>query len=205
MKHLKMLGLAVVAAAALMAFLGAGTASATVICKNNLNTEKCSEPYLKGTVGKASAEDSIKIAGPFGIVIDTCAESTVTGTQNNDGGSGVAVTSTLTSLTFSKCTRPTTVISPGTGSLQWIAGTDNGTLTTTGTTVTIHELPNIVGNPSTCSYVTNSTTIGTATGGNPGTLDLSATITSETERCPSGTLSGHYVATSPSAAWVTSG
>jgi hypothetical protein len=138
-------------------------------------------------------------------VIDTCAESTVTGTQNNNGGPGVDVTSTLTTLTLGKCTRPTTVISPGTGSLRWIAGTDNGTLTTSGTTVTVHEIPNIVGNPATCAYVTEKTPIGTATGGNVGTLDLSATITSETANCPNGTLSGHYVATSPSAAWVTNG
>ncbi|HSC21757.1 MAG TPA: hypothetical protein VLC07_08510 [Solirubrobacterales bacterium] len=201
MKHLKMLGLAAIAVAALMAFLGAGTASATVICKNNLSTEKCSEPYLKGTVGTASAEDSIKVTGPFSLLIDTCAESTVTGTQNNNGGPTEAVTSTLTSLTFGKCTRPTTVVSPGTGSLQWIAGTDNGTLTTSGTTVVIHEIPGF----GTCAYVTSNTKIGTATGGNPGTLDLSATIPSETSGCPSGTLSGHYVATSPTAAWVTSG
>jgi hypothetical protein len=205
MKYLKMLGLAAVAAAALAAFLGAGTASATVICKNNLNTEKCSEPYLKGTEGTASAEDSIKLLGPFSIIIATCTESTVTGTQANNGGPTESVRSTLTSLTFSKCTHPITVVSPGTGSLQWISGTDNGTLTTSGTTVLVHEIPNIIGNPPTCAYVTSSTKMGTTTGGNPGTLDLAATITSETAGCPSGTLSGHYVATSPTAAWVTSG
>lgn len=203
MRHVRTLGLAAVAAAAFIALAAVGTASATVICKNNLNTEKCSEPYVKGTKGTASAEASIKFSGPFGITIATCTESTVTGTQNNNGGPGEAVTSTLTSLTFGGCNRPITVVSPGTGSLQWIAGTDNGTLFTSGTTVLVHEIPAPF--PSTCAYVTNNTLIGTATGGKPGTLDLSATITTETEGCPNGILSGQYVATEPTAAWVTSG
>jgi hypothetical protein len=200
MEYLKMLGLAAVAAA-LMAFLGAGTASATVICKNNLNTEKCSEPYVKGTVGTASAEESVRFTGPFALLIGTCTESTVKGTQENNGSSTEPIKSTLTSLTFGGCTRPTTVISPGTGSLQWIPGTDNGTLFTSGTTVVIHEIPGF----GTCTFKTENTKMGTVTGGNPGTLDLSATIPTVTSGCPSGTLSGKYKATSPSAAWITSG
>jgi hypothetical protein len=39
MKYLKMLGLAAVAAAALMAFAGAGTASADELCTENENLE----------------------------------------------------------------------------------------------------------------------------------------------------------------------
>jgi hypothetical protein len=55
MKHLKMLGLAALAAAALTALIGAGTASATVLCKNNLNTTTCSEKYPAGTKGKPAS------------------------------------------------------------------------------------------------------------------------------------------------------
>jgi hypothetical protein len=45
MKQVKYFGMAAVAVALLA--LGGTSASATVICKNNLNTEKCSEPYEK--------------------------------------------------------------------------------------------------------------------------------------------------------------
>jgi hypothetical protein len=47
MKYLKMLGLAVVAAAALSAFMGAGSASATVLCTTN--STPCGTSHTEGT------------------------------------------------------------------------------------------------------------------------------------------------------------
>jgi len=202
MRYVRTLGLAAVAAAALIALAAVGTASATVICKNNLSTEKCSEPYPKGTAGKASLEPgtSMLMKGPFGETIATCTESTVTGTSANTGSATETVKSTLTSLTFSKCNHPVTVKAAGTGELHWIPGTDNGILTTTGTTVIVDET--LFG---ACQYVTNATSMGTVTGGNPGTFDLNAKITSE-NGCPQGSLSGSYIATEPTTGgWVTSG
>lgn len=198
MKHLK-IGLAVAVAAAVLAIGGAGTASATVICKNNLNTEKCSEPYLKGTKGTASNEGWITMTGPFGEIINRCESSTVGGTSVNTGSATETVKSTLTSLTFSKCEHVVEVINPGTGELHWIPGTDNGTLTTSGTTVVVKET--LFGD---CKFLLSNTDMGTTTGGNPGHLDLKASAPSE--NCGfNGTLEGSYVATSPTAAWVTSG
>src|SRR5690242_744555 len=87
MKHLAKLGLAAVAAAALMAFLGAGTASATVLCKNNLNTETCSEKYPVGTVGVASLTGSGVMETLSGTVVNTCTSSTAKETLQNEGSS----------------------------------------------------------------------------------------------------------------------
>jgi hypothetical protein len=203
MKYIKMISLAAIAAAALTAIIGAGTASATKLCENS-QTTGCTKAVAKGTIGKASAEDSIKLLGPFSIVIDTCTQSTIEGVSTSEGGgSGVPVTGEVKSWTFGGCTRPTTVAAGGTTAVSSISGTDNGTVTSSGATVTVHEVPNIIGNPPTCAYITSNTDLGTLTGSlTTPTFDISATITSETSGCPSGTLSGHYVYTGTTPAIV---
>jgi len=212
MRNLKMLGLAAIAAAALTALVGVGSASATTLCEQNVTTG-CTKHVAKETTIDFSAEDSIKLAGPLGIVLDTCTISTTngpttsTGSDEAGGVEGANVTGAITTLTFEGCSRKTTVTSTGTFktasgaedptfgtlSITHIKGTDNGKVFSSGATVTIHELPNIVGNPATCAYITNNTELGTLTGSTTTpTFDISATITSETENCPSGTWSGHY-------------
>lgn len=202
MKHLKTLGLSVIAVAALMALIGTGTASATVICKNNLNTEKCSEPYPVGTEGTASLQESAKLEDTSGNTLDTCTGSTVTGKLKSQG-SGEPALSELTALTWSGCTFTTKTLSPGSGELTWIKGTDNGTLVTRATEVTI----NISG--FSCTYGTGSgIDMGTTAGGNPGSLTISVIIpkTSGGFICPSSVrFSAKYIATSPTNAWVSNG
>ena len=195
MKHVKMLGLAVVAAAALMAFVGAGTASATKLCESG-QTTACVTAVGSGKTLKFSAEETVKLTGPFSLLIDTCLKSTVEGpTTSAGGGAGVPVTGSVEVLTFEECTRPTTVGPKGTLSVSSIAGTDNGTVSSSGATVTIHEIPGF----GTCSFITAAagTDIGTLTGSTTkaATFDIAATIPSETSGCPSGTWSGKYIAT----------
>jgi hypothetical protein len=195
MKYIKMLGLAAVAAMALMAFVGVGSASAVTLCEN-FQTTNCTSHVNSGQEIDFSAEDSIKLAGPFGIVIDTCTESTVKGTTSNTGADdeSVPVTGTVTSLTFGKCIRLTTVIAGGTLSVKGSGTGGNGTVTSNDATVTIHEIPSPF--PSTCEYVTTNTPIGTLTkSATAATFDIEATINSLTANCPSGTWSGHYVST----------
>jgi hypothetical protein len=203
MRFIKTLSLAMVAAAALMAFAGLGTASATVLCKEipAAGTD-CANPYPAGTKGTGSAETSILLKTSGGTTIVTCTSSTVTGQSVNQGSTTETVKSTLTTLTFSNCTTTVTVLSAGTGELHHIAGTNNGTLTTTGTEVTITFLG------VSCIFKTNSTDVGTATGGKPGTFDLSATIPGVSGGfCPaSGILSGSYIQTEPTTGgWVAAG
>jgi hypothetical protein len=204
MKYLKMLGLAVVAAA-LMALAGAGTVSATVLCKNNLNTETCSEPYAIGTKGTASLEKgtSAVLTDTEGETLDTCKESTVTGVLKSQG-SGKPALSELSTITWSGCTFPTTTTNPGRGELNWIKGTDNGTLTTYETTATINTV--LFGS---CSYgVGAGTDMGTTVGGNPGSLTVNTVLKkiSGAFVCPETTkFTAKYVATSPTAGWVSNG
>jgi hypothetical protein len=193
-KHLKILGLAVIAAVALTALLGVGTASATTLCEEGTITT-CTKHVNSGSTLKFSAEESVKLLGPFNLLIDTCTVSTVEGPTTSTGNdTGGAVTGNVNVLTFETCTRTTTVGAKGTLSVTNIAGTDNGTVTSSGATVTIHNIPGF----GTCSYVTTNTDIGTLTGSTTTpTFDISATIPSETGGCPSGTWSGKYVYTAP--------
>jgi len=197
MKHLKMFGLAAIAATALTAIVGVGSASAVTLCENNQATTCTSHVNAGGTVD-FSAEDSIKLAGPFGIVLDTCTESTMIGTTSNTGADDemTPVSITITKLTFSGCTRPMTVGQGGTLSISGIKGTGNGTITSSGLTWTVHELPNIVGNPSTCSYATSNTPVATLTASaTASTWDIAATFVSETPQCFAFTWSGNYAGT----------
>jgi len=204
MKYVKMLGLAVMAAV-FMAIVGAATASATVICENNLNTEKCSAPYAIGTKGTASvpAGSSVSLTNTANESLDTCTESTVTGVLKSQGAEKPAL-SELSSITFGNCTFPTKTVNPGRGELTWIKGTDNGTLFTYETQATINTI--FFGS---CIYGVTGTDMGTTVGGNPGSLTVNAIVekfSGSAFACPStAKLTGTYVATSPTNAWVSNG
>ncbi|MFL5898193.1 MAG: hypothetical protein ACJ76D_06970 [Solirubrobacterales bacterium] len=203
MKYLKMLGLAAIAAAGLMAFLGAGTASATVLCETNVTTN-CGAGW-DVAVGKTidfSAEETVKLTGPFGITIASCTTSTVEGEVTNTGGATATTVGSIKKLTFEGCNRPVTTNAATLGTLEIhnSSGTDNGTVTSNDTTVTIHKLAEI-GFPETCSYLTNNTSIGTLTGKveagvvKAATFDIAATIPTETSGCVNGTWEGKYIYT----------
>lgn len=205
MKHLKMLGLAAVTAAALIAVVGGGSASATVICKNNTNTEKCSEPYPKGTEGTASLKPgtSAVLQTTAKETLIQCNRSIVKGTLIDAGSATTTVKSGLTSLTWEECSQTVVTLAPGSGELHWISGSDNGTLITMGTSVTM----NVFG--VSCTYGTGEgTDMGTTKGGNPGSLTINAVINKIAGGflCPSTSLfAAEYVATSPTNAWVSAG
>jgi hypothetical protein len=109
MKQLKIIGLAVVAAMALTAFVGAGTASAaTQICKVNTETPACSEAnqYPSGTALKAGlkAGTSAKLttAGALINPTITCTVSSVAG--KTTANSGTPLPGEVTAMSFSGCT-----------------------------------------------------------------------------------------------------
>jgi hypothetical protein len=100
MKYLKMLGLAAIAALALTAVLGAGSASAaTFLCKTKANP--CPEHYPIGTVISASLETGTHAVLTTNLGKITCKKSTVTGKTTTTEGHGE-----ITGLTFSECTDP---------------------------------------------------------------------------------------------------
>ena len=127
MKYLKMLGLAAVAAAALMAFVGAGTASANGILCSTL-TNPCTSPWPVGTVLDFSLKPgtSANLTTTEGTTIDTCTGSTVQGelTQN----SAKVATGKNTAITWTNCTSPTTTTKLGKLKITNVPGTYNGTV-----------------------------------------------------------------------------
>jgi hypothetical protein len=168
MKHFKMLGLAIVAAAALMALVGAGTASATGLCKNNETTSYCNEPYGAGTeiASRLVAETKWKLKTEPQTV--ECSKSTISGKTEN-AGEGEAVKEPLTALTFSECNCTVSVLKTGSLKFESIAGTNNGTMKLEGNEITT-LCSTIFGNVH-CIYGAESIDLGTLTGGNPAKAD----------------------------------
>jgi hypothetical protein len=125
-----MFGLAGIAAIAAMAFLGAGTASATTLCNTAAGAGKCASPYPTGTKISASSSEAI-LKTNLGTVI--CKKATTTGKTTNAGGAG-AVTGTVEGLTFTECKlgstncTVTSVHLNYTASVAWTSG-NNGTFT----------------------------------------------------------------------------
>ncbi len=215
MKYVKMLGLAAVAAAALMAFVGASTASATVLCKvegekagTATTGTKCpaEKAYPKGTVIHAVNTSTAILEGePFNI---ECKKSTVQGETTNEGSATETVDGPITVLTFEECGPSTvTVLKKGTLEVHWInnedKGSHDGTLTANGQEVTT-ETSTIFGKVH-CIFVTENTDLGTLKGGNPATFTANAVIKklSTNALCPSpGTWTASYEVTSPKPLFV---
>jgi len=195
MRHLKIIGLLAVAATAIMAFVGVGSAAAEVLWTRNSGGTLTT--VATGTALKSSLESgtSALLKDTAGGVNDTCTGSTVEGkVETNSGGSAGGKVS---SLTFTGCSHTTDVLAPGSLSIKRIAGTTNGTVTSSGARVTIKST--IFG----ISCVANTgagTTIGTLTGAATNTasatMDINAVITLE-NGCGDSTWTGSYLVTSP--------
>src|SRR5215475_4114846 len=134
MKHAKMLALGAVALGAVMAFIGAGTASATVICSTTV--EVCPTAQKWGAIPldfSLVKEGSARLTETGGQPIVSCSESTVKGEITNTGSSTTTVTGPVNELTLKKCSLPVTVVKTANLEVHWIAGTSNGTVTADGT------------------------------------------------------------------------
>jgi hypothetical protein len=127
-KTLKLIGLAALAAMALMAYAGVGTAAAseTMLCKSATNSPSCAESdrYPEGTTFEAVSSGKIKILnGPNTIECNSTAKG-----QTGKGGEEAAVN--FSSWTFSNCNlgcKEVNFKALPSGSLRWGSGS-NGTL-----------------------------------------------------------------------------
>lgn len=144
MKYTKILGLLTAAAAALMAF--AGVASATTITSSSGPT-----PTIEAT------STHTELHGAFTSV--TCAHSEVKGTVEKHGV-GVTASGKISTLHFSNCSDPVTVLKAGILEVHGTSTTGNGTLTSSGAEIAIETS---VGE---CVFTTSGTHIGTVTGSN---------------------------------------
>ncbi|HEX5527611.1 MAG TPA: hypothetical protein VFX44_10510 [Solirubrobacterales bacterium] len=166
MTYLKMFGLAFFVAGALMAFV-AGPASATELtcessmCAVGTAIHLRSEGYtfFDSTVGTLECEFEIE------------------GATANTGGSGETANVNISVFSVILCTDGAkfTVVQKGSFEVHGIAGTANGTLTSSGAEWTTET------SGTHCLYRTSATDIGTLTGSSTtssekATLDISATI-----------------------------
>jgi hypothetical protein len=187
MKYVKILGLAAMALAALMALAGTASASTVTSPKGTTYTSTI-KAVNEGNVTLTS------VFGGFGAV--TCTASTVEGKVEQHGGA-LTAGGKISSLTFTGCSggEPTSPVATR-GKLEIHAP---NTLTSQGAEVIIHKT--LFG---TCTFNTNTaTSLGTltdtsVTGGNA-TLDIKATIASP---CGNGTWEGAYKVTTPATLFV---
>jgi hypothetical protein len=194
MKHLKMLGLAAIAATALMAFLGAGIASAETTELFSGATTQGANTVIKSSL---SSGTSATLSDTSGELADTCKGSTVEGKTSNATGSPVS--GSISSLTWSTCTFTTNTITNGSLSITKKSGTNDGTVTGNGSVVTV-----VVFGLFDCLYGTGAGThLGTLDGVTSGnaTLAINATVLEQGSHkfgCPETTKwVANYTVTSP--------
>lgn len=164
MKYLKMLGLAALAAAALMAFVGAGSASATVLCSTNTNP--CTSKWPLGTKVEFSLKKGTSALwrGTAGETLKTCTGASLKAEITTAGSATETVKLRVTEDSWSSCTVPTLTLKTGEFEIHNITGSTNGTLTYKGAEFTTQDP--LFGD---CVY-------GTASGGTDlGTLTSSST------------------------------
>jgi len=175
MKRIKMLGLASVAVAVLTAFVGASTASATVLCKTSATTS-CPAGWA---MAKGEKLHVVLETGGSSVLTEeapehtvkaiVCTASTVEGEVTSAGSATETVKANVTALTFTGCTSPKlggtactfTTLKGGTLEAHANSG-GNGTLTSSGTEMTT-SCNSIFGSIH-CIFTTNNTNIGTVNG-----------------------------------------
>jgi hypothetical protein len=169
MKHLKLLGLAAVAAMALIAFPADATATGSVFCTAQESPCPESKRWAAGTELDFSLKSgaSSLLVDTKGEELDKCSTSTAKGKIEKAEG----VTGPIESLTWESCTFPTKTLKAAQLEVQQIAGTHNGTVRADGTTeVTVNTV--FFGS---CIYgFTAGTDIGELKEGKPATFVVNA-------------------------------
>lgn len=209
MKYAKMLGIAVAAVAAVLAFIGAISASATVLCKTpgtgSPTGTTCPEgwAYPAGTKLHAVSEGSVVLDNS--LLNITCEGSAFESETGNEGGAMETVTGPEGTLTFAKCNCEFKTLKAGTSEIHWIEGTHNGTITAKGVEVTT-SCKTIFGTVH-CIYSVNGESIGDLTGGEPAIYHSNGAVirtVPTSALCPnSGTFTATYKITTPTPLYVT--
>jgi len=201
MKYVKTLALSAAATGALMAFVGAGTASASVLCSTTVSICPEAQRWSNGTVidftlSTGTSFDLRETDPPNGnsATIKTCKSSTIKGEITNVA----AATGKFTEWTLAMCSLPTNTVSLGGFEVKKIAGTSNGTVVADGatewTTNTVFF--------GTCTYaMTSGESMGDVTEGSPAVFHINAVLHKTVGSnfvCPStAILTATYTLTSP--------
>lgn len=189
---------AAMAALILTAFIGAGVASATVLC-NEATTSGC-KSYGKGAIVDGYLAASATFSTTEGSVLDTCTGGRLEGSTSNAGGSTETVKETIEELTWEECTKTTDTTSKGELEIHWISGSDNATVTGKNISVTINTAF------GSCTYGTGEAAdLGTLKGGSSATMEFNAVVTKQAGSafCPADAkFAATYTVTSPQALFI---
>lgn len=109
MKYLKMFGLATVAAAAVTAFLGAGSASAIVLCTKNENPCR-KENTITTLQATLKASETSALEETSGSAISTC---TAVDFDSKVSSNGTVITGTIPTMDLTNCSPTTDVVKTG--------------------------------------------------------------------------------------------
>jgi len=177
MKHAQTVGLAAMATMSLMAFLGASSVSATILCTATETPCSTANKYTttqdKEIEASLESGTTVSFHGINGFIDNTCSSSSVKGEISNAGGATATVAETVKEIVLGGCTNTTVPNNAAACGLEIhnIAGTDNGTLTGSGCTVTMLLFG------VECKFgLANGTHLGTVTGGAMGTPDIKAVV-----------------------------
>ena len=211
MKYLKIFGLAAIAAAVAMAFVGASSASATALC--SANEEECASPLGSGTAIEASLKTGTTAVLKTELATVECKKSSTSGKTTS--GAGASVTGVIETLSFSECKTTggtnctaTAVSLPYSGSITATGG-GNGTLLVTkgsgggnpGATVTCLGVIE-------CTFRTPSATL-SVFGGSPAIAKAAGIELTERSGvlCPSkeAKWTAEYAVSKPNPLWISEG
>ena len=150
MNHMKMLGLAALAVVALVAFAGAGSASATVLCHKA--ETPCSQKWSLGTEAEFVVRPGTTARWFSGVnTLMSCTGGDLKGSITNAGGSSQTVQIPIKTFTWSSCNVGNTTLAPGELEIHSITGSTSGTTTLKGFTTKIETMQY-----GTCVYTSGS-------------------------------------------------
>lgn len=187
MKHLKILGVAVVATAALMAFVAAGSAPATVLCSETKTPCPGGQLWPAKTNFYFNLKTSTvaTLTNTSGGTLASCQAGKFKGeiTKAGSGTETVAASIPHGELTWLACNAATKTEVDGTAEIHQIGGTDNGTVTASG-----FEVKTTLG-LATCYYqLGTGAHLGAVIGGKDSVLAVNVGLTSNGEKsglpCP---------------------
>ena len=199
MKNLKRLALLSIATAAVLAFSGGGSASATVLCQAKFEVCPKESIYKVGTLlhGELVAKTEWRLLS--GAFEAKCTESNLFAENETTGGAGVTVFGPITEFKQGGCSCAVTVVKPGRFVVHWIAASLNGNWTEEGVEITVNCGGNI------CTFAGEINVNATLNGGNPAKLvTTNATIPKTAGiACKNpGLLTAEYNMTSPQPLYV---
>jgi len=183
------------AAAALIA---APTVNATVLCKNT-TTNPCSAKYPAKTTLSFALQTGTKLifeeAAMGGLVLDECTSSAIASLTENEGKMGEKVRANVETKgwTWAGCSRNTVTEAGGQFEIDWIPGSNHGTVTAKKFKVKVETALYGV-----CIFLFENVDFGTLTEGAPAQLDVDVIPTEDINKhCPPTQMTATFIATSP--------